>query len=428
MITDSDISIAEGIPWYDYAESVQRVVIGDGITSVGNYAFTSCINLQEAVLTDSIQRIGDSAFYSCRGFESIILPESLISIGEYAFASCESLAEIEIPDSVESIGELAFSGCSSLEYVSGLNSVSNIGSDTFSYCTSITDLSFIEGIASISDGMFIECDGLKNVTIPSSVSSIGHMAFASCDNLENIIIPDSVTSISGDAFADCTALHNITIPAGVASIGEYALGYSYDVSGADTNYIPIEGFTIYGYAGTAAETYANKNSFNFVDLTDPEIAIIPEKTDEIYVRGSGKDAVIYCTGEFADFVSVEMDGEMVDPSNYKVTEGSTVLTFVASYLDTLSVGRHTVTLNYIDTSISTFLTIVEENGGNSTLTGDGTGNNTNAGNGTNTGSANKTDSAVQTGDQSNIVLWVVLGVCSLVVCTVALTKRKRYEM
>ena len=126
MITDSDISIAEGIPWYEYAESVQRVVIGDRITSVGNYAFTSCINLKEAVLPDSIQRIGDRAFYSCRGLESIILPESLISIGEYAFASCGSLAEIEIPDSVTDIGDFTFDQCHGLQKITLPDNITDI--------------------------------------------------------------------------------------------------------------------------------------------------------------------------------------------------------------------------------------------------------------------------------------------------------------
>ena len=520
MMTDSDISIAAGIPWYEYKESVQRVIIEEGITSVGNYAFTTCYNLAEAEIPNSILCIGEEAFSRCHKLSSIVLPDGLISIGAYAFEFCESLTEVDvpdsvtdigdhafgwcsglekvtlpdnitdikngmfsmcyelrnielpdniarigdgafsacfsleeitipegvtsigesafgyceslkafiIPDSVDTIGDFAFSGCSSLASISGLDNVSRIGGDTFSYCTSLTDIGFLEGASSISGGMFIECSGLQNVTVPSSVTNIGYMAFASCNNLENVIIPDNVTSIKEDAFADCTALKNITIPASVTSIGKYALGYSYEESGAGTSYIPIEDFTICGYAGTAAETYAKENAFTFVAITDPEIEIVPEKTDEVYVSGSGRDAVIYCTGNFADFISVAMDGVLVDPANYKVEDGSTVLTFAASYLDTLSVGRHTVTLNYTNDSIDTYFTIVEEEeeGTAGTDPAAGTGNGAAGSGAGSTGGENTVNGTVKTGDQTNIALWGLLGICSAAACSAVLAvKRKR---
>ena len=102
------------------------------------------------------------------------------------------------------------------------------------------------------------------VTIPSTidgkkVTSIGYRAFSWCTSLKSITIPDSVTSIDVYAFWGCKSLKSVTIPNSVTSISPYAFGY-------DSYTNKIDGFTIYGYSGTAAETYANDYGLEFVDL------------------------------------------------------------------------------------------------------------------------------------------------------------------
>ena len=139
--------------------------------------------------------------------------------------------------------------------------------------------------------------------------------------------------------------------------------------------------------------------------------------------------MIYCTGEFSKFVSVEMDGELVDPSNYKVEEGSTVLTFASAYLDTLAVGKHTVKLNYVDGSIGTYITILDANSGNignSANKGDsaGTSNKNSTSNGASKNNG-KTNNTVKTGDNANVMLWLMLGVMAIAVSAVTVVKMRR---
>ena len=106
------------------------------------------------------------------------------------------------------------------------------------------------------------------------------------------------------------------------------------------------------------------------DWTEEELKIVPEVTDYSYTKGDRDGATIKCTGALEDFESVYMDNVLVDSSNYTLESGSTILTFTTKYLNTLSVGKHTVTLNYTYGSVDTELTVKEKtNSGGSGTTG-----------------------------------------------------------
>ena len=169
-------------------DSVKKVVIEDGVTSIGDSAFSYCSSLTNITIPDSVTSIGDSAFSGCWDLTSITIPDSVTTIGESAFYGCSSLTSITIPNSVTSIGAYAFSSCRSLTSITIPDSVTSIGNSSFSYCISLT-----------------------SITIPNSVTSIGAYAFSNCWYLTSITIPDSVTSIGKSAFYKCSSLKTISL-------------------------------------------------------------------------------------------------------------------------------------------------------------------------------------------------------------------------
>ena len=98
--------------------NVKKVVIEDGVTSIGNAAFSYCSNLTSIMIPDSVASIGNYAFNGCSSLTSITILDSITIIGKDAFFNCSSLTSITIPDSITSIGESAFSYCSSLKTIS----------------------------------------------------------------------------------------------------------------------------------------------------------------------------------------------------------------------------------------------------------------------------------------------------------------------
>ncbi len=157
-------------PWYaSHGADIQRVVIEDGITRIGKYAFTGCSAMHSVSIPDSVTEIGEEAFAGCSALESVTIPGSVAEIGEGAFAGCRALESVTIPDSVTEIGEFAFLYCESLESVTIPNSVTKIGEYAFS-----------------------NCSALKSVTIPSSVTKIGEYAF-SCSALKSVTISRNCT-------------------------------------------------------------------------------------------------------------------------------------------------------------------------------------------------------------------------------------------
>jgi len=134
----------------------------------------------------SVKKIADTAFgssYSGSKMSSIVIPSSVTSIGNYAFSFCSNLEDITIPNGVEFIGDSAFSSCTSLKSVTLPNGLISILDSTFSYCSSLTDIVIPNSVTSIGSSAFDGCSSLKSVTIPNNVLSIGNYAFRNCNSL-----------------------------------------------------------------------------------------------------------------------------------------------------------------------------------------------------------------------------------------------------
>ena len=204
-------------PWKKYNNYMTNIIIENGITSIGNYAFR-CSETFNITIPNSVKNIGKGAFAYCKNLTNVTIPNGVTSINYYTFDFCNSLTNITIPNSVTSIDNYAFSYCYSLKNITIPNSVISIGWNTFEHCSSLTNITIPNSVTSIGDSAFRYCYSLKNITIPNSVTSIGWSTFEHCSSLTNITIPNSVTSIDNYAFKNCTNLKSITIPNSVTSI------------------------------------------------------------------------------------------------------------------------------------------------------------------------------------------------------------------
>ena len=179
------------------------------------------------VIEEGITEIGDKAFTDFWNLQSVDIPNSVTKIGDSAFEWCKKLTEIDIPDSVTEIGESAFerSGLTSISLPSGLNEIKK---GTFWHCKSLAEVAIPDGVTKIGEEAFSGCQ-MSEITIPNSVTEIGNGAFLYCDKLNRITIPSGVKIIHGLAFGCCTNLAELTISNGVTEIGPaafYACGMS----------------------------------------------------------------------------------------------------------------------------------------------------------------------------------------------------------
>ena len=196
-------------PWRPYYDKIKKVVIGNGVTSIGNYAFYPFLNLANVTIPNSVTSIGEYAFASCEtALKSITIPISVTSIGKGAFSSCNSLISINIPNELTTIEANTFEYCTSLKSVNIPNSVKSIGKEAFQWCSSITAITIPNAVTSIEDLTFFSCSSLKSVTIPNTVTNIGSNAF-SYSGLNSVIIPNCY--IGNAAFHDCKALTSVIV-------------------------------------------------------------------------------------------------------------------------------------------------------------------------------------------------------------------------
>lgn len=200
-------------PWYSHRENVKSITINEGVTNIGENAFSDCDDLTSIEIPNSVTGIDLYAFGSCSNLKSIEIPSSVTSIGSSAFQGCDSLTSIEIPSSVTSIGIFAFHSCDSLTSVSfGANSqLSCLGSNSFRDCSNLTSIEIPSSVTRIESQTFYSCYNLTSVSFGanSQLIHIGDGAFEYCSSLTSIEIPSSVTNIGDSTFKFCSNLANI---------------------------------------------------------------------------------------------------------------------------------------------------------------------------------------------------------------------------
>lgn len=256
-------------PWYPLKESINTVLIDEGVDYISNYAFvhaynletvsipdtvsgigwgafSNCIHLTNIEFPDSVFGIGDHAFENCTGLQNVVLNDNLYGIGTFAFASCTGLKSITIPDSVTFLEWDAFYGCNSLETVHIGSSFNNYGLSSWDYevnpqnhdnhmdfLSGLIDSKALKSISVSSDNLVLKAvDGvLFDVTgevlvrypkqkpnstycIPEGVKTIYRRAFEDCSYLEQIVFPESLECIREEAFCGCSSLKVIDIPNG----------------------------------------------------------------------------------------------------------------------------------------------------------------------------------------------------------------------
>ncbi|MBP5308658.1 MAG: leucine-rich repeat protein [Clostridia bacterium] len=207
-----------GVRAFDGHNELKNVIIPKEVTSIGNYAFNECENI-ESVIFEGAKAGGEDAarlnalniyaFYGCKKLKSIVLPDSLTKVGAHAFEKCTSLSSVTLGNVVSSIMGYAFAE-TAITSITLPSTLVKLGSYGVGYTEGKTGTDY-----SLEDqGAFYGCTKLTSITFEGPLNFIGYYTFAGCTSLTQFTIPSTVTAIASHAF-DGSGLTSITIPSGV---------------------------------------------------------------------------------------------------------------------------------------------------------------------------------------------------------------------
>ena len=200
----TNYSVSNPAPWSEYASDIKSVIINNGITSVGDYAFKGLTNVTELYIDETVTVIGKYAFSGMTGLTDIAIENNITEIGEYAFASCTGITDLSLSKRLKTIGDYAFYQCENLDYVSVPSNVTSLGNGAFMNCSNLISIYLYDGLENIGS-YALSGTGISELDIPKTVVKIGEYAFKNCSDLEEVSFLGAAPEIATTSFYGDTA-------------------------------------------------------------------------------------------------------------------------------------------------------------------------------------------------------------------------------
>ena len=272
--TDRGLNAAD---WSQYSGKITKVIVKEGVTSIGKGAFFHCTFLKTVELAESVKDIGAYAF-SKTSLENIVLPTGLETIGKSAFSET-SLRELTIPEKVSTVSGGMFASCPRLVSVAFLGAVEDIGGSAFFGCVLLENIIFKKGLSGeIGKQAFEGCEKLTEFQFSEGLEQIDELAFCGCKELSTITLPESLRSLGGSAFRE-TGLVSVTIPQNVEYIGHDPFCFCYELKN-----ITVYSESMEGLRGTLG----GEEALEYIHI----IGNAPQ-SEEAKVNSRNEDFVIY---------------------------------------------------------------------------------------------------------------------------------------
>ena len=217
------------------SDTLKHVQLPSTLESIGRYAFWYCNGLTAMPSAPGLKTMDLCAFSSCLNMTEVVLPEGLQSIGESAFTTCQKLTSVTIPRSLRFVSVGAFNYCSKLQTVYADNlsdwcaiDFDGIWANPCSFGASlymgeelVKDLVIPDGVEKVGKFQFYGCGSLVSVDFPKSVTAIESTAFEA-SSVQRVALPSNIKTVGSFAFCGCKSLSELTIEEGLQSIGQYA--------------------------------------------------------------------------------------------------------------------------------------------------------------------------------------------------------------
>ncbi len=222
-VKDPYVTTGPSLTHYFGLGGVVNIPASLSITGIGQYAFSNFDYIpkdehdeisEDSPETTKIWFIGDDTI------EEVIIPEGVKTIGPFAFANLTALKRVVLPSTLERIDQGAFYGCTSLKTVEGLGSVKFINQNAFANCALEGSIK-LDSVVALADYAFYGNASLKGVTLSASTQSVGAYAFAGGKALTSVTIPAEKIKLGRYAFSGCESLPAVSVNASVVPAGAF---------------------------------------------------------------------------------------------------------------------------------------------------------------------------------------------------------------
>ncbi len=250
---------------FDIKGNLKRVIIGDGVTNVGDYALFCLPAATQITLPESVTSIGRYGIALCSKLNGISLPKAVTGIGDFGLAG-NNFTSISLPDGLQTLGRGAFDACASLSGMTLPAAITAVPDKCFNDCTKLLTVDYKGEVTAIGERAFEGCKSLTKAPIPAAVTALGNSAFNGCIALTDVTLPAGVTAVPDACFQDCTALADMKLPGTVTSVGHNAF----------TGCKALKDVRCYGAPPTVQPGGAAEHSF------EPGIVTIHYNPDPVY--------------------------------------------------------------------------------------------------------------------------------------------------